>query len=961
MPGSQTARLRRVVASVTTAEQSAATDRELLRRFVSENDQAAFEVLVTRHTGMVLGVCRRVLSSVQDAEDACQATFLVLASRAKGGRWDESVANWLYTTARKVAHNARVAAVRRAKREAGAAVAGATVPELVEPVDRMTGRELLAALDAALDALPARYREPLVLCYLEGLTRDEAAARLGLPLATLHTRIDRARKRLHNVLTKAGCSLGAGLLALAVSGSAGASAPRLVESILAAASGSVPTAVGELAKGVAVNGAFKKTVLALVAVIGFVGLAAGLSSLGSTSAGGAPPAVLASATPSPAAAEPNNAPPAPPEKAEQSKELPVSGRVFGTDGKPLVGAELFLVGQNAKAKKLGVSESDGRFTVTVPRGEKWLTLVAKADGAGADFVDLGRIPSSTEVELRMAKDRPIRGRIVDTQGKPAAGVTVAVQYVAIYGNNLDPFLAEWKMRTTNSGLPAATRHVGVANAGPFATTTTDKDGRFTISGVGDERLVELRIYGAGIATDELLVVNRAAFDPKPYNQATEEKFARYSDFGFWSLLHGPELAVVAEAEKPIRGVVKDKDTGRPRAGVQVTLSGSPSEKVPHVSSTTDAEGRYEIRGARKAKSYLVRVPSDTITGHVFAFVRGDDTAGYEPVTIDIAMKKGVIVTGRLIDKSTGKPLFGAVYVSGLSGNKFVKEYPEFEMHLPSWFTQPDGTFRCVTIPGATILMGGGQDDLDDIKYKPALPDPKYPQYFKTDRAGSAVFFPPGGGVSSLQGNGAKVLDLKEGTDIVTQDIELELATALPVKVRDADGKPVAGVWATGLGPVERHGAVEVKGDSCAAYHLEGKPRLMVFYEPTKKLFGTLRLKGDEKEPVTVTLGPGGSVKGRVVGEDGKPLAGVAVSLSHRERCADDIRDYVHRAKLVETDADGNFRIDDVIPGVKFEFWCIRGKTRFEPVTKPANQTAEPGKLTDVGELKLKPRPERGGE
>ena len=529
MSGSRTARLGRVVASVTTTDRSAATDRELLRRFVSENDQAAFETLVARHTGMVLGVCRRVLSSVQDAEDACQATFIVLASRAEGGRWDESVANWLYTTARRVAHNARVAAVRRAKREA--AVAGAAVPETVEPVDRMTGRELLAALDAALDALPARYREPLVLCYLEGLTRDEAATRLGVPLATLHTRIDRARKRLHDVLTKAGCALGAGLLALVVSESAGASPPRLVESILTATSGSVPAAVGELARGVAVNGAFKKTVLALAAVIGIVGLAAGLSSLGSTGAEGAPP-VLASATPAPAVAEPNNAPLAPPEKAEPPKELPVSGRVLGIDGKPLVGAELFLVGREARAKKLGVSESDGRFTVTVPRGEK--------------------------------------------------------------------------TRTPNPGLPAATRHVGVANAGPFATTTTDKDGRFTISGVGDERLVVLRIHGAGIAADELLVVNRAGFDPKPYNQATEEKLAMYADFGFESLLHGPELAVVAEAEKRIRGVVKDKDTGRPRAGVQVTLTGSPSPNVPHVSGTTDAEGRYEIRGARKAKSYLVR-------------------------------------------------------------------------------------------------------------------------------------------------------------------------------------------------------------------------------------------------------------------------------------------------------------------------------------------------------------------
>src|SRR5581483_4040108 len=139
MANSRTAVLRRAIQSVPITDRSAKTDRELLRRYARDGDQGAFEALVTRHSGMVLGVCRRALPTVQDAEDACQATFLVLAKKARAGRWQESVANWLYTTARRVAHNARVAAQRRARRENGAAI-----PEAVEPVDRMTGRELLA-------------------------------------------------------------------------------------------------------------------------------------------------------------------------------------------------------------------------------------------------------------------------------------------------------------------------------------------------------------------------------------------------------------------------------------------------------------------------------------------------------------------------------------------------------------------------------------------------------------------------------------------------------------------------------------------------------------------------------------------------------------------------------------------------------------------------------------------------
>ncbi|QJW99884.1 RNA polymerase sigma factor [Frigoriglobus tundricola] len=259
----QAAVLRTVMRSV--EPKSAATDRELLLRFARENDQTAFAALVKRHTPMVLGVCRRALPTVQDAEDACQATFLVLAKRTTGGCWHESVANWLYATARRVAHNARLAAERRARREAGAAV-----PEAVEPVDRMTGRELLTALDRALEALPARYREPLVLCYLEGLTRDEAATRLGVPLATLHTRIDRARKRLHEILTRAGCGLGVGLLGLAEAPQAGAAPPRLVASILTAVSRLTPTGAGGPLSGGCGTGTLARTKAAVAAAFGLL-------------------------------------------------------------------------------------------------------------------------------------------------------------------------------------------------------------------------------------------------------------------------------------------------------------------------------------------------------------------------------------------------------------------------------------------------------------------------------------------------------------------------------------------------------------------------------------------------------------------------------------------------------------------------------------------------------------------
>src|SRR5262245_30421896 len=126
---------RQALHSVAGRERSRITDRELLHQFAAEGDQAAFAALVRRHTPMVFGVCQRTLANVQDAEDACQATFLVLLKKAKTGRWQSSVANWLYATARNVAGNARQAAQRRAQREGQAGVL-----EAIAPVDRLSGR-----------------------------------------------------------------------------------------------------------------------------------------------------------------------------------------------------------------------------------------------------------------------------------------------------------------------------------------------------------------------------------------------------------------------------------------------------------------------------------------------------------------------------------------------------------------------------------------------------------------------------------------------------------------------------------------------------------------------------------------------------------------------------------------------------------------------------------------------------
>jgi RNA polymerase sigma factor (sigma-70 family) len=953
---STTAVLRQAIRSAEAlVEQPDVSDRDLLRRFAEHNDQAAFAALVRRHGGMVLGVCRRTLGNVQDAEDACQATFLVLLKKAAASRWQPSVASWLYTTARRVAANARLAAQRRARREGRAAV-----PEAVEPADLMSGRELLAALDEELAKLPPRYREPLVLCYLEGLTRDEVATRLGVPAATVKTQLERGRKKLGDALVKRGCVLGAGLLALAVTSPAGASSPRLVEAILATVSGTPPAAVAALARESSMTTLVSKSIPVIIAVAATALFGVGLAALDLPAANRA--AVRAAAKGAADADRANQSKPAP-----TASDTTVSGRVLGPAGKPAAGVELLLVGRSPAAQRLGVTGPNGRFTVAVPRGESGVVLVARLAGTGVDFIDLGQVKQPGPIEMRLVKDQTIRGRVIDTQGKPVRGLRVSLKHISIYADNsLDSFLDSFKKQPVFSPLPRGVKSVW--DEGVLPAATTDRDGRFTVAGAGIERLVQLHFRGAGVADAEVWVVNQSGFDPRPHNKRTGDNMLVLG--GPKPLLSGPDLSVVAEPDKPIRGVVKDRDTGRPRQGTRVTLWLNGNVPVPiRVSATTDSRGRYEIRGARKSdRGYLVEVASDPTSGHMHCQARAADTPGYGPVTLDIGVKKGVILTGRVVDRATGKPLPGIVEAKVLVGNPFAKDYPEFTGGFDGGYalTARDGTFRIVTVPGPVILMGGPSvrylpDGLLGLcRYKPAMPDPEHPKYFSRAKAHDGIhqfhhFFGLDGRLSPLQWQFARVLHLKAGEDVVKQDVVLERASALPVKIVDSAGHPVRGTWVKGISSQEWFQPVRLDRDTCAAYHLQpGQPRLLVVHDPAGKRFGTLRLKGDEKEPALVKLGPGGTVKGRLVGEDGKPLPGVAVQLWHRQRTARDIHEQVHRSRPVKTGAEGTFQIDEVIPGVPFTLSLNRGGQSFAPA-ELVDQTAAPGKTLDLGDLKVRPK------
>jgi RNA polymerase sigma factor (sigma-70 family) len=215
------------------------TDSILLQRYVSRREEAAFVDLVKRHGPRVEGTCRRLLRNEHDIEDVFQATFLVLARKAAGIAWRESVGGWLCAVAHRLAMNARVDASRHRRREAPFAtlVSAGTGPEcegrlpekyhpLADPLDEIEWRDLRQVLDDELLQLPEKYRAPVVLCDLEGRTHQEAALELGWPSGSISRRLVRARALLRRRLVHRGVILATGLVSVCLAAFLAHKAPQ---------------------------------------------------------------------------------------------------------------------------------------------------------------------------------------------------------------------------------------------------------------------------------------------------------------------------------------------------------------------------------------------------------------------------------------------------------------------------------------------------------------------------------------------------------------------------------------------------------------------------------------------------------------------------------------------------------------------------------------------------------------
>lgn len=338
------------------------SDRLLLERFVKQRDEGAFAALVSRHGGMVLRSCRRILGDVHEAEDAVQATFLILARKAHTLRHPEGLPGWLHGVARRIALKARTKTATRA----GYTQLSEGLPDQrSDPLTQLTARELLNMLDRELACLPCEQRSAVILCCLEGQTREQAARILGCTPGSLKGHLERGRRRLQERLARRGIALSAVLAVVVVSRGESASALFLQGCGAAALRGGIGSQAAELAHSV-LRSVLLGKLIGIMTVVLTVALVAGTVTLIYRNAATEPPEDQ-----TPAAAAPSKTP-----------EKPTQEARVDCFGDPLPEGALLRFGSVRYRAGAGINHaamsSNGKLLAAA--GESGITIVDLATG-----------------------------------------------------------------------------------------------------------------------------------------------------------------------------------------------------------------------------------------------------------------------------------------------------------------------------------------------------------------------------------------------------------------------------------------------------------------------------------------------------------------------------------------------------------------------------------------------------
>ena len=665
----------------------------------------------------------------------------------------------------------------------------------------------------------------------------------------------------------------------------------------------------------------------------------------------------------------------------------VRGRVVGPDGKPFAGATVTIAryrraatdpyfsgsGSHWKPDRQEMdrarSDADGRFRLTFEDREIGLAeerdspdrwdmplIVAWAPGFGPDWVE-GDV--TEEHPLRLIRDDvPINGRIIDLEGRPVAGAAVRVHRLESpeSAEAVERWLkaAASKAAGDERWFPSSGRLTGDEPA-VSAPVTTDSDGRFRLNGLGRDRMATVEISGRSITLRRVQVVTRqmkrVGGGPVDRAQLIELDY------------HGADCTIAVEPGRPIEGMVRDAETKEPIPGAIVTamqLFASTLSIEGMIATTTDGKGRYRLAGLPKGNGHKLSVyPALDRPYFITEFLEVPVSPGLGPVHYDIALKRGIWISGRVTDAKTGQPVQAAIHYYPFLANKHAEGYPNFRAGLSLFWTgsryrtDAEGRYRVVGLPGRGIVAVKSFDQtyrvgvgVDRLSVQPGA---------RSDRS---YGLPTYNAIDPREFEAVAEVDPPADVLEAGRDFLLERGMSLTVQVVEPDGKPLTEVMAEGRSAVPRMGDTNLHEQTrFQVVGLDPKvSRTVVFEHRIRKLGATLVIKPGDLANAgerIVTLRPCATVTGRLVDAEGKPVRGGIER--HMYYGANNEESTVFQPENL--DADGRFRIDDLAPGAKYTLWAkdpadyrVDGERErvFRPFAIVSNLTALSGQVFDVG-------------
>jgi protocatechuate 3,4-dioxygenase beta subunit len=593
------------------------------------------------------------------------------------------------------------------------------------------------------------------------------------------------------------------------------------------------------------------------------------------------------------------------------------------------------------APESATTGADGRFAFTPPQPEypdQTTVLTAAAPGYGAGWLSIPPDDKRDDLTIRLVPDDvPITGRIIDLEGKPVAGASLRVLQVnAAPDEGLGRWLAAAKAAKGLS-LQLEQEYLSRETVALSPTVTTDAEGRFRLTGMGRNRLVLAQLDGPSIVSEYLHILTRPG---QAIVVAENEGDPGDGEPRIVTTYYGAAFQHAAAPCKPIVGVVRDRDTREPLAGVTVrsyTLATRPHFLRDIVRTTTDAAGRFRLTGMPKGTGNRIVAVPGADQPYPARGMDVPDSPGLDPVTVDVDLRRGVWIEGKITDKVTGKPLKASVEYFAHSGNPNLRDYPGFDGAIRPFEgarARADGSYRVAGLPGPGLVAVHRWDH-----YLPA-PDRDDDDGVNTSSLSTA----PHHIGFTINYSALARIDPAKGAISVKRDVMLDPGQTFTGIVLGPDGQPLAGAFGMGIGQMKT-----------AEFTMRGfnprGTRELLFRHAEKGLIGLAPPPKADGGSIGVRLQPGASVVGRLVDAEGRPQADVALSVRFRPKGGPAHEQYSTH-EPIRTDREGRFRIEALPPGYEFELWLNKGRRLL------AGDGLRWGQTKDLGDVVMKGREPR---